>query len=141
MGVFFYFNGFIKNIMKKRSVRLITYGLGLFLVCMLFMMGTDPGNSSLAVLLVPFFTFGVGVYMVVRGLVMAFSQSMRLRVQRFIALTVSSVLVLMLLLKSLNQFTIRDAAILVVLVTVMALYVIRADFLSEISSNRDNTGV
>lgn len=79
--------------------------------------------------------------MVVRGLVMAFSQSMRLRVQRFIALTVSSVLVLMLLLKSLNQFTIRDAAILVVLVTVMALYVIRADFLSEISSNRDNTGV
>ncbi|MCA9330557.1 hypothetical protein KC957_00775 [Candidatus Saccharibacteria bacterium] len=105
------------------------------------MMFTNPGDTSLAMLLVPFFTFGLGVYMVVVGIIPVFLGNIRLRIRRFIAATTSGTLVLLLLLRSLNQFTFRDAAIILVLVVVMAVYVVRADFLAEISSNRDNTGV
>lgn len=137
MGVFLY----LKKFLKRSAVRSTLKGLGFFLACLLFMMFTNPGDTSLAMLLVPFFTFGLGVYMVVVGIIPVFLGNIRLRIRRFIAATTSGTLVLLLLLRSLNQFTFRDAAIILVLVVVMAVYVVRADFLAEISSNRDNTGV
>lgn len=137
MGVFLR----LKALSTKSWARYLLKGLGLYLGCLLFMMLTNPSKTSLAALLVPFFLFGLGTFMFISLGTMVIFRGVRVRIRRFVALTISSTLVLMLLLRSLNQFTVKDGLIIFVLIGCLSLYVVRADFLGKISSNRDKPSV
>jgi hypothetical protein len=131
----------LRKLLKTESMRYVIKGSGFFILCLLFMMMANPAKTSLAELLIPFVLFGLGTFMFTSVVVHILYRSAGDHMRRFIALTASVSLVVMLLLRSLNQFTIRDGVILIVLVICMTLYVTRADFLGETSSNRDKPSV
>lgn len=131
----------LRSLLRTEYVRYVLKGTGFFILCIAFMMATNPAKTSLAELLVPFVLFGVGVFMFASLAVRVFYRTAGDRMRRFIALIASVSLVVMLLLRSLNQFTVRDGIILIVLVVCMTLYMMRADFLGETGSNRGKPSV
>lgn len=100
-------------------------------LCVIYLMVTDPGNISLALLLVPFLLLGICIHELAYILLVGLLKRKSLVFRRIIPLATSSLIVLLLLLQSLNQLTIKDGLILLALLTVFWLYLWRADFLNK----------
>lgn len=100
-------------------------------LCIVYMMATDPRNISLALLLVPFLLLGVCTYEVTYVLTVGLLKQRSLVFRRIIPLAASSLIVLLVLLQSLNQLTIKDGVIVSALLAVFWLYLWRADFLNK----------
>jgi len=105
-------------------------GLTCLLICMLVVMATNPAKTTLAVLLIPFFLLGLGLYLISLSITSRLSV-LSTKVQYVVAFTFSVCVVMILLLQSLNQLTVRDGIIMVLLVALLGVYVSRADFLQK----------
>jgi hypothetical protein len=124
--------GIIFRIRKSPFLSSVAVGCAALCVGFLFIILTDPGNISLAALLLPFALLGIAVFALTNALVLGFFHGVvSTKIRRFLSVIASFLVVTMLLLQSLNQFTFRDLLILVVLVATLGIYVARADFRSN----------
>ena len=89
---------------------------------------TDPNHVPLLVLIVPFVLSGVLIYQLTKLFVNRYTHN-RIRVFKIIPYGMSMFISLLLVLASLHQLTWRDGALTLLFLTVLLLYVWRADFL------------
>lgn len=124
-------SAFFKSILKHPARRHVLICVVSIVACVVWLMFTDPGKGSLALLLVPFMLLGAFVYhLTYLVIVTTFHKTTKLY-QRVVPITVSFVTVIVLLLQSLNQLGVKDGLILLVLIVVFWLYLWRADFLNK----------
>lgn len=91
----------------------------------LFLLVTDPFKLPLALLTVPFVLFGIGAYQITKLL---FSRMpLSAKKTRFIAVSVTAILLLVLTLQSIRQLSIKDSLILVALLAGVTFYMKRID--------------
>jgi hypothetical protein len=90
-----------------------------------FLLLTDPYNLPLAFILVPFLILGITTYYVMRTSLQLTPLSLRKRT--FIASTFTGTLLLLVLLQSIRQLSVKDLLILVALLVGLTFYVRRLD--------------
>ncbi len=105
--------------------------LNLFILTLVLLF-TEPSKVPLALLLLPFICLGLSIYSICSILLTRLIRAERLSpTQRIMPAIVSLIIVIILLLQSVSQFTWKDAAILAMLVAVICFYLWRADFLKK----------
>ncbi len=93
-------------------------------ICLFFVITfTNPYKLPLILLIVPFLLFGLGSYLVTVELLRLINISAGRR--KIIAILLTSVLMLIAILQSIRQLTIRDILILVVLLLSITFYIRR----------------
>jgi O-antigen/teichoic acid export membrane protein len=121
--------GIIFRIRRSAFLTSLLAGLSLFLLCLVFMLFTNPAKVSLVALLIPFVLLGGALFLLINAVILGvFQARASVKARRFWAGVSAFFVVTMLLLQSLNQFTLRDFLILVVLILTLGLYVARTDF-------------
>ncbi len=117
----------IASPLRKHTVLVLASGL----LCIIYMMIINPTKTSIAFLLVPFVLIGVFIYETTYLVAVGFLRRDSVVFTRIIPLGISLSVVMLLLLQSLNQLTIKDGLIMTALLTVFWLYLWRADFLNK----------
>lgn len=103
---------------------------GLCLTLLIFILLTNPDSIALPLLVVPFGLIGLIVYKLSDLILMIIGKTEK-RVKKILSISVSSFVVVILLLQSLNQLTWKDCLITFVFAVFFWLYVWRADFLHK----------
>ncbi len=113
---------------RKLNKLIILTGVIVFLL--VFMAMTSPQKVSLPVLLLPFAIVGIVVYIPIASI--NFKRLTNNRVtSRIIPVSISSLVVMVLLLSSLGQLTIRDILLVIGFGALFIIYMKRADFLDS----------
>lgn len=102
--------------------------IGICLVLLVFILLTNPDSIALPLLIIPFGLVGLAIYKLF-DLVLIMIGKTEKRPRRILSISVSSFVVVLLLLQSLNQLTWKDCLITLIFAIVFWLYVWRADFL------------
>ena len=98
-----------------------------FVILMIFLMVTNPLKLPLIVLLIPFLLLFIILYNTVMMLLRLLSRKMTHRHRRVVVTVVSLEPVLLLLLASINQLTIRDGVLSLLLIGGCAWYLSRTN--------------
>jgi hypothetical protein len=114
--------------MKKPNRRLLVVVL-LSIATLTYMFAANPGDLPLPLLVVPFLLFLVIFYLVARWLLASFFSNLDRRTQKVAGLLLASLPVLLMVLQSIGQLSVRDLLIVFVLMAGLAFYLRRADFL------------
>lgn len=112
----------------KLNKLLILTGVGVFLF--ILMASTSPQDVVLPVLLVPFILIGFITYLLLTSLPLGRAHNNRVT-SRIIPVALASLVVILLLLSSLGQLTIRDTLLVIGFGTLFIIYMRRADFLDK----------
>ncbi len=93
----------------------------------LFLMLTSPRDLPIVALLVPFLLFFIILFFTFTILIRVFSSGVTVRKRRITAGAMAMFPVLLLLLQSIGQLSLRDVTIVIALMTIIVFYVMRSD--------------
>ncbi len=96
-----------------------------------FIMATSPNTVPLPLLVVPFIVIGFFIYFFVKAVVQGTKTPRDGISVKLLALSISSLAVLLLLLQSLDQLTLRDGLLTTIFATMFWVYIWKADFLGK----------
>jgi hypothetical protein len=96
-----------------------------FIILLVFLLFTDPYQLPLVLVLLPFLVLGIGVYFFSKTLLKVAPLSKRK--ETFIASVVTSTILLLILLQSIRQLSVKDFLILLALLAGLTFYVRRLD--------------
>lgn len=116
----FIYNIFMKSALHKRRKQIIVLA-ALYVLGMVFFMTTSPADLPLLLLVAPFIYIFVVLYLTVLFL----CQILKVRQAKVIAMIISVFGVLLFLLGSLHQLTLRDALISLALTVTLTWYITR----------------
>lgn len=114
----------MKHISKRETIILIMLGM-LFLL----LVSTDPEHLPLPLLISPFILLFSVFYLSIKILLDRFWPNLGIRPRQGLSLSLAALPVLMLVLQSISQLTIRDLLITAGLISLLMFYFRKIDFL------------
>lgn len=100
-----------------------------YLLIPIFMTVTNPETLPLPLLTIPFILVFAALYMTVGLLLKKYFSNLRGKSPQAVALTLSGLPVLLIILQSIGQLSIRDLLIIVTLIVGLIFYFRKTDFL------------
>jgi len=112
------------------SFRRLSWLLVFYLVLLLVLISTDPYRSPLLVVVVPFGLIFIALFMTINSLMKLTPGVQRLSSKKrlFIAAAAAWLPVMLLILRSIDQLTVRDGLIMIIFVLALLVYTSRTNF-------------
>ncbi len=94
-------------------------------------MVTSPNTIPLPLLIVPFIIIGFFIYFLIKAMLYSTNKRRDGIPGKLLALSIATLVVLLLLLQSLDQLTLRDGLLTTIFAAMFWIYIWRADFLHK----------
>ena len=116
--------------MQNKSLKFPVKIALVYLAIPVFMMATNPDSLPLPLLTIPFLLVFVALYLTVGRLLRRYFYNLRDKPLKGVAVALAGLPVLLIILQSVGQLSIRDLLIIVGLILGLVFYFRKADFLN-----------